>query len=204
MKRLLFLLFIVSSAFKAEAKKMVYPIEVIAGSADLIVIGEISAVKSNSYSFKISETLKGKVYAIITVNMFKEWTCDSRFGKPKTGEKLCLFLKNVNSNWEIINGSTGEILISNNSITLGNEEYKHIDYQYNPYKLPITEFKNGIREFCKCYKLIGDYGYYDKPPYFLQTGSDKQVADFKKSSKFSAWLFQKLTPYPKRKIKIAS
>ena len=203
MKRLFFLLIIISSAFRAEAKKMVYPLEVIAGSADLIVIGEISAVKNNSYSFKIRETLKGKVYTTISVNMFKEWTCDSRFGKPKKGEKLCLFLKNVNYNWEIINGSSGEIQISNNSITLGNEEYKHIDYQFNPYTLPITEFKNGISAFCKCYKLIGEYGIYDKPSYFIQIANNKQVADFKKSSKFSAWLFQKMSIYTIKKNKIA-
>lgn len=45
MKQTILLLFIIFSSLKVEAKKMNFPLEIITGSADLIVIGEIDIVK---------------------------------------------------------------------------------------------------------------------------------------------------------------
>ncbi|MFV8348031.1 hypothetical protein [Flavobacterium sp. ZB4P13] len=197
MKQIIIFLFIILFASKVEAKKMDYPIEVMAGISELIVIGEINIVKGNLYIFDIKETLKGKLYKSISVKLFKEWTCDTRFAKPKKGQKLCLFLKRGLSNWEIINGSTGELLISDNSITLGGyEEYKHIDYKFTPYCLSVEEFKNGIREFSKCYRFIGEYDFMDKKAHFEQICDNKQISKFKSINKFSAWLYKKMTKYP--------
>lgn len=197
MKHLIIFFLIIFSTLKVEAKKMVYPIEIISGMSDIIVIGEIDIVKDNSYTFRISETLKGKVYKTISVQKFKEWTCDTRFGKVLKGQKFCLFLKKGLTNWTIINGSTGELIISNNSITLGgDEEYKHVDYKFTPYRLSVDEFKNGIREFSKCYRFIGEYDFMDKKAHFEQICDYKQISKFKKINNFSAWLYKKMTKYP--------
>lgn len=200
MKQIITFLFIILLASKAEAKKMVYPIEIVAGMSELIVMGEINTVKGNVYIFDIDETLKGKLYKSISVEMFKEWTCDARFAEPKKGQKLCLFLKRGTTNWEIINGSTGELLISNNTITLGDEEYKHVDYKYTPYRLSVEEFKIGLREFSKCYRFIGKYDFRDEKAHFEQIGDDKQIAKFKSSNTFSAWLYKKMTKYSAVKV----
>jgi hypothetical protein len=191
----IFTIFILS-ALTVEAKKFIYPIEIVAGTADIIVVGQIEKVKGNSYTFKISETLKGNTYETITVEKFKEWTCDRRFGKVEKGQQLCLFLKKGLTHWSIINGSTGERLISNDSIALGGyEEYTHVDYQFTPYRLSLMEFKNGIRDFCKCYEFIGKYEMFGDKPSFKQLCSDQQISTFKTSSKFSAWLNDKMTNY---------
>ncbi|MBW4362821.1 hypothetical protein [Flavobacterium taihuense] len=197
MKHTIIFLLIIFSTLKVEAKKIVSPIEIISGMADIIVIGEIDIVKDNSYTFKISETIKGQVYKTISVRKFKEWTCDTRFGKVKKGQRLCLFLKKGSTNWTIINGSTGELLILNNYITLGgDEEYIHVDYKFTPYRLSVQEFKNGIREFSKCYRFIGEYDFMDKKAHFEQICDDKQISKFKSINKFSAWLYKRMTKYP--------
>jgi hypothetical protein len=197
MKQIILFLFIILFVSKVEAKKLVYPIEVMTGISELIVIGEINTVKGNKYIFDINETLKGKLFKSISVEMFKEWTCDIRFIKPTKGQKLCLFLKKGMINWEIINGSTGELLISDNSITLGGyEEYKHVDYKFTPYLLSVEEFKNGIKEFSKCYRFIGKYDFMDENAHFEQICDDKQISKFKSTSKFSTWLYKKMTKYP--------
>lgn len=200
MKQIITVLFIILLASKAEAKKMVYPIEIVAGIAELIVVGEINSVKGNTYIFDIGETLKGKQYKSITVKMFEQWTCDTRFGEPKKGQKLCLFLKRGMTNWQIINGSTGELLISNNAITLGDEEYKHVDYKYTPYRISVEEFKIGLREFSKSYRFVGEYDFRDEKAHFEQIGDEKQISKLKNTNKFSAWLYKKMIKYSAVKV----
>lgn len=91
MKQKILILLIIFSSLKAEAKKDIFPLTLIAANADLIVIGEIDMVKNGSYTFKISETIKGQAYKTINVKMFNEWICDPRFEKAKKGQKLFLF-----------------------------------------------------------------------------------------------------------------
>jgi hypothetical protein len=202
MKQTILLLFIIFSSLKLEAKKMDFPFEVLSGSADIIVIGEIYGIKNNSYTFKITETLKGQVHKIISVNMFKEWTCDFRFDKPKIGQQLCLFLKKKFSSWEIINGSAGELFISGNSIYLGGEDsIIFVNDKIVRNSISLAQFKNGIRDFCKCYQFIGEFSYFStKPQYFIQTCSDLQISNFTNKSKFSEWLFNKMQSYRIEKI----
>jgi hypothetical protein len=202
MKQTILLLFIIFLSLKVEAKKMDFPFEVVVGSADIIVIGEIYGIKNNSYTFKITETLKGKVHKIISVNMFKEWTCDIRFSKPKIGQKLCLFLAKNFSSWDIINGSAGELQISDNLIYLGGEDsIIFVNHKIVQNSISLTQFKNGISDFCKCYQFIGEYGFRNNnPQYFIQTCSDLQIYNLKNRNKFSAWLFEKMERYSIQKI----
>lgn len=196
MKRTIIFLFLLFFVSKVEAKKLNYPIEVIAGSAELIVLGEIEMVKGDIYIFNISETLKGEPINSVSVEMFKEWECDKRFVKPQKGQKLCLFLRRGLKGWKIINGSSGELIISNNMITLGSyEEFKHRDSQFTPYQLPLEEFRNGIVKFCKCFEFIGEYGFGNEKAHFKQIASDKQISKFKESSDFSSWILEKMKKY---------
>jgi hypothetical protein len=191
MKQKILILFIIFFSLKAEAKKDIYPLTLIAGSADLIVIGEINLVKNGTYIFKINETIKGQIYNTITVKMFQEWDCDPRWEKPKKGQKLFLFLKKGQKEWEIINGSSGEMFISKNTIYLGGEDsIKIVNNQISRNDMSLIEFKNTIKDFCKCYIFVGDGDYRNpNPQYYLQICSDRQIAEFEKRSKFSTKLF---------------
>jgi hypothetical protein len=195
-------LFIIFSSLKSEAKRREFPLVAVAGSADLIVIGEINGVKDNSYTFKIKETLKGKKYNVISVEMFKEWTCDTRIEKAVKGQKLCLFLKKKSSSWEIINGSAGELFISGSSIYLGGDDSMIlVNHEIARNSISLAQFKNAISDFCKCYQFIGEFDYFSgKPQYFIQTCSDLQISTFKCKSKFSTWLFEKMERYSIQKI----
>lgn len=101
------------------------------------------------------------------------------------------------SNWEVINGGTGELFISGSLVYLGGDDsMKIVNNKIESNTLSLLEFKNGIRDFCKCYQFIGklefrtgEYGY------FIQTCSDLQVSNFKSRSKFSGWLFKNMEGY---------
>lgn len=202
MKQKILLLFILFFSVKVEAKKDIFPLTLIAANADLIVIGEIDMVKNDTYTFKTGETLKGQTYKKITVKMFEEWTCDNRFEKAKKGQKLFLFLKKGQNHWDIINGSSGELFISNNLIYLGGEDsMKIVNNKITQNDMSLTEFKNTIRDFCKCYIFIGDGDYRNKnPQYFLQICSDRQISEFEKRSKFSTKLFEEMKTHRVEKL----
>lgn len=187
-KPILIVVFLLS-ALTVEAKRFIYPIELLAGTADLIVVGEIQKLKGNSYTFKIRETLKGDAHESIAVKMFEEWECDRRFDKPEAGQRLCLFLKKGATRWTIINGGTGERLILNDSVNLAN--YSGL----SPYRLSLTEFVNGIKEFCKCYDLVGEYELFGDKPTFRQLCTDEHAHAFKNTNQFSAWIFNRMSTY---------
>jgi hypothetical protein len=196
LKSVFLTLFIFFSVLKVEAKKNIFSTEIVIGCSEIIVIGEIENVHKGTYTFRINETLKGKIYKTITVEEFDEWICDARFDKVKKGQKLCLFLKKRLTNWTIINGSTGELSISGDSITLGGyEEYKHIDFEFTPYRLSLNEFKNGIREFCKCYQFFGDYDYRIGNFHVEQISTNSQIRKFIRRSNFTEWLYEKMKRY---------
>lgn len=203
MKQKILILFIIFFSVKVEAKKDIFPLTLIAANADLIVIGEIDMVKNDTYAFKIGETLKGQKYKTISVKIFEEWICDTRWEKPKKGQKLFLFLKKRQSHWEIINGSSGELFISKNTIYLGGEDsMKIVNNKITRNDMSLTEFKNTIKDFCKCYSFIGELGRYTegKAQYLLQICSDRQISELEKRSKFSTKLFEKMKGYRIQKL----
>lgn len=174
-----------------SAKKMILPIEVVAGTADMIVIGEIISVDNNFYLFRVTETIKGKSSPVIRVEQFDEWTCDVRYAKAKAGQKLFLFLKNVNGKFEIINGSTGEIPVIDNTVTLAYERYSHTNYKSSSYKLKLAEFKAGIKGFIHLFAMIGANKGND-PVYFLQNGKESELKLFMATGGFAQWIYEKL------------
>lgn len=185
--KLIAVLFCLATAFTSQAKKYIYPLEHVIGLADLIVVGEIESVEQNTYTFRITETLKGDVHASIRVEKFKEWTCDTRYAKHEKGQKLCLFLKRGLLSWSIINGSTGERPILEQTVYLETGE--------DIYKLPLAEFSEGITACCRCYKSVVVSLRDEEIVTFAQVCSDEEVAAFKSSSKFSKWLYEKISAH---------
>lgn len=203
MKKIILLVFIILSSLKAEAKKDIFTLNLIAANADLIVIGEIDMVKKNSYTFKINETIKGQTYKTIVVKMFDEWICDTRFEKAEKGQKLFLFLKKRQNYWDIINGSSGELFISKNTIYLGGlDSLKIVNNKITRNDMSLTEFKNTIQDLCKCYCYVGELASYkeSKAQYLLQICNDRQISELEKRSKFSTKLFEEMKRYRVTKL----
>ena len=129
-----------------SVKKRVLPFYEVINQADLIVHGTIIKTEPSSYDLKIKVYLKGKEAWQIKVNQWKEWICDKRNGKPYVGEELLLFLsRDEQRNYNIINGSTGELQIKNNG-----EVHSNMLWQIK--ELKLAEVKLGIQYFLECFK----------------------------------------------------
>ncbi len=156
MKAIISIILFLGFTSNSTIKKRFLPYSLVIAKADLIVEGEIS---NNSfyvyeYEFKVTEFLKGKSEKIITVDMWREWTCDKRIESPKNGQKLILFLtKRENGDYKIIHGSTGELFIRDNDSveTYMNSELPKLD-----------ELKIGIKMFLKAFEYIKDDNDYFK------------------------------------------
>lgn len=182
------LLLIIASAFfslKAEAKKSVYPLEMIISMSDLIVTGEISEIDAGTYTFKISETLKGKSDASITVQKFREWECDQRQKPYMKSQRLVLFLHKNGSEYEIINGSSGELFI------IGND----VEYLYENQKKPkVADFLQAVKNFQQCYALKADYDPFGTNT-FKTLKNKKAIESMRAENEFSTWLFDRAKNY---------
>ena len=196
MKQILLLTIFIICNLTVMGKKIIYPIEIVAGTADLIVIGKIIQVNKTTYNFRIEETIKGQRKEMILVNQHIDWECDTRQSKYASGQRLFLFLSKGKKVWTLINGTTGEIPIINGELTLMYEEYKHIKYKYNPYRLSLVEFRDGMIGFTNCFKFKGEYDElsFEKET-FIQLCNDRKAAIFWKTSKFTVWLHKKMKNY---------
>ncbi len=146
MKHLFLIVLFLATSTIVSAKKMITPIELVALQADLIVVGEIINVNSNSYQFKVTNQIKGESTSQLTVQKFTEWECDVRFDKVKIGQKLFLFLKKKNKKFELINGNTGEIPIIDNQLILNHQVEKE-------FKIDLLEFQTAIKKFSECFMI---------------------------------------------------
>lgn len=194
-KRIATLILILIFSLSGMAKKMILPIELVAIQADIIVTGQIIAVNNDSYDFEISKYLKGIGVKVIKVKQFEQWTCDTRYAPVATGQKLILFLLAGRGIFTIINGSTGEIPILKNEVSLEMEQYN--SRKFIPYKLSVTQFSEGIQKLIFCFdmqKRCNDC----YPDNLLQKCSDAEITIFISTSKFTAWLYDKI----KRQYKI--
>lgn len=83
----------------------------------------------------------------------------------------------------------------------GEDSMKIVNNKITRNDMSLTEFKNTIKDFCKCYCFIGNGDYRNKnPQYFLQICSDRQISEFKKRSKFSTKLFEEMKRYNVKKL----
>lgn len=169
---------------KTEAKKRFVPYEIIIGSADLVVEGEIVSVSNGFYRFKVNEFLKNNSEDIITVEMFPEWTCDSRIVPATKGQKLLLFLSKSNHEfYQIINGSTGELFVDN---VPANFYYDFVFEDYN-------DIKNGIKLFVKSFDYCGElYPKFNEKQTFKKLLSEAELSRLDLKSKFFKSIRKKL------------
>ena len=185
MKHILSIALLLTISTSSYARKLYYPLEVVAGMADLIVVGEIECVNQGSYQFKITKTVKGKKTGSIKVQMFKEWTCDHRIKKAETGQKLFLFLNKKGGKHEIINGSSGEIFIEDDKVlkTINGE------------KPTVDELANSIKYFVKAFKLKNkNYKPLDETV-FIQLLPENEIKKLAKESILTNWFFDKIKDY---------
>jgi hypothetical protein len=184
MKTIIALVLTISLFSKAEAKKIFLPYEIIIGSADLIVEGEIISVSNGFYKFKVTEYLKHNSEKIITIEMFPEWTCDSRIIPAEKGQKLLLFLtKSTDNFYQIINGSTGELFI----------ESVPADFYYDFVFEDYTDIKNGIKLFVKSFDYCGElYPKFNEKQTFKKLLSETELKKLDLESKFFKFIRKKL------------
>lgn len=146
MKTLITILLFFGLVLNSSFSKIVMSYPAVISKADLIVEGKISDVSFSvyEYNFNVTEYIKGESQEEIIINMWKEWSCDKRIKRAEKGQKLLLFLtKRSNGEYEIINGSTGELFITENDSL----------QTFFRYKLPKREeFKSAIRMFSKAFK----------------------------------------------------
>ena len=177
MKTLISIILLLSFTTNSKIKKIILPYGIVISKADLIVEGKISTLSGNEYDFKITEFINGKSSEIINVEMWKEWTCDSRIQKAEIGQKLILFLtKTDDGKYQIINGSTGELFIGkDNSVnTFMKSEFPN-----------VTEMKNGIKLFLKAYEFKGSlYPRHNEENYFKRLIEQSKIDKMMNENKF--------------------
>jgi hypothetical protein len=176
-----------------NAKKRIYPIEIVSAVSNLIVVGKITSITPNTYQFEISETIKGASSKHITVIKFEEWTCDIRFGPYIIGQRLLLFLIKNGPFYEIVNGGTGEIPISFNSIIFKYESFD--ENKFIPYKMSLRECIDGLLYFNQCFQLIGKHNDNRNDLTFRQICYDVNLSQTEKSINFKQWLIGKMSQY---------
>ncbi|MCK7590588.1 hypothetical protein M0G43_08390 [Subsaxibacter sp. CAU 1640] len=147
MKTLIFTIICVSLSNTNYFDKMVLPYSIVTSKTDLIVEGTIDEIYDGKYGFTISDFIKGKDQKTIYVTIGKQWTCDIRKTDYKKGQKLILFLIKENGKYQIINGSTGELII--------NDDGSILRHKYQP--LPdLTILKDGIKMLIKSIDYNGE------------------------------------------------
>lgn len=173
------------------AKKAFLSMQILAGTADVIVTGKITGVSGNSYVLGIDQVIKGNVVNKITVKMFAEWTCDYRWKKPVPGQELLLFLTKTNSDtFEIINGSTGEIFIIADTL--------HSIWDFKQ-QVKIADVITALKHFVTSYVVIKSDNAAKKGFVFNQLKPDAEIDSFKKLNDFSSWLFNGMKDYGVKK-----
>ncbi len=132
---------------QADAKKHIWPFACVVHSADLIVVGEIIAVRAHSVLLRIEENVFGTCAdSVITVERWKEWTCDMRFAPYEKGQRLLLLLAKDKDRYAPINASTGELPVQQDSVSVrGNERFA------------LGELTSAMRDVRRCFRLIAPY-----------------------------------------------
>ena len=144
MKTLISVILYLGLTINSNFKKNILPYCLVILKAELIVDGNISKVSENEYDFQITEFVKGESSKTISIEMWKEWTCDRRIKKPIDNQRLILFLRKVdNGNYKIINGSTGELFIEDDNSV---KTYTKTDFFPE-----VQEVKKGIKLFLKAF-----------------------------------------------------
>lgn len=151
MKTLVSLILFFSFTKDIDVDKQTLSYAIVTSKSDLIVEGKINEIFDGKYNFTVQDYLKGNSPEIIKVNKWKEWICDSRQIKHEIGQNLILFLqKNNKGEYNIINGSTGELIINNDGNIL-RDKYQKLPNQ--------TTIKEGVKLLLKSIRYTGELYY---------------------------------------------
>ncbi|MFH7010308.1 hypothetical protein ACHRV5_00465 [Flavobacterium sp. FlaQc-52] len=176
-----FLLFL-NPSVNFDYKKRILPYSIVISKADLIVEGSITSVSKGKYELLINQFIKGKSTQKIKVEIFEDWMCDRRIEKPKTGQKLILFLEKENSYYSIINQSTGELFVAkDNSVRT-----------FMMDKFPkSTVLKKGITMFLDTYTCQGNLNdRFLQNIHFQKKKTSTEIDKMKKENEFFKYLVE--------------
>ena len=157
--------------FKSDKRdwKAIVPFEHLVYQSELIVYGEISKTDEKVYQFEIAKMIKGneKVCNEIIIEKWNDWACDVRGKEHKIGQQIILFLKKENprkESWEIINGSTGEMIIESNKYWIyhKSEIFKSVNLVEKYFK-KVGEWKSKINcSSMELTKFRSENAFFDK------------------------------------------
>lgn len=175
---------------QAHAKKHIWPFACVVHSADLIVVGEITAVSAHSVLFRIDEQVFGSsADSVITVERWKEWTCDRRFAPYAEGQRLLLLLAKDKDRYTPINASTGELPVQQDSVPVYREGER----------FALSELTSAMRDVRSCFKTVVPYGpaFDDKPSALVIEHTCPRAGTPDPPSRVSArvWLYRQSIPY---------
>jgi len=191
MKSILTIFIFLSLSFSNAIKKSVLNYGIAIVKADLIVEGQVSKISKDNYEFKIKDWVKGKSSDKVSVNIWKEWTCDERIEEHKIGQKLVLILSKADGiGYNIINDSTGELFIQDDN---------SIKTFYEPnLSSNISDLKDGIKMFLKAYDFKGS-AYYNlknkEERYFVRLIEQNEIDKMIVKNSFFEWMAKNLKYY---------
>jgi hypothetical protein len=137
-----------------------------AGTADLIITGKISAVKGNDISLQIADVVTGdKPEGDFSYAAFRTLKSAKRWGKYVVGEEVLLFLQKDGDKFKIMgDAGEGEKLIMNGKIYLDSRgEAVFNKFTYFPLpggktsiyaeELDLAEFKEAVKLYPNCFSV---------------------------------------------------
>lgn len=174
----------------AFGKKHVWPFACVLHSADLIVVGEITAVRANSVLLRVEEKVYGTCSdSVITVARWKEWTCDVRFAPYEKGQRLLLLLAKDKDRYTPINASTGELPVQQDSVSVHRESER----------FALSELTSALRDVRTCFRTLVPYrpALSDEPSELVIEHTCPHAGTPNPPRQISArtWLYRQSIPY---------
>jgi hypothetical protein len=175
MRTILSIIILLSSTINNDFKKRIIPYGIVISKADLIIEGKVSNNSKNNYDFSVTEFIKGQSLKNIYVKKWGEWTCDKRIQKIEKGQRLILFLNKIKENeYEVINGSTGELFVENNNSV---KTFMKSDFP------SVNKIKSGIKSFLKAFEFKGTLEY-NEEKYFNRLIEQSKIDKIMNENKF--------------------
>lgn len=187
MKYFIYISILLSLISQVDVRKNTLPYGIVISKADIIVEGTIIAKEKDSYQFKITEFVKGNATETINVEIWEEWNCDKRIKDLKRNQRLLLFLKNGKTNYNVINGSTGELFVlEDNSV----KTFMKTDFP------KIKELKKGVKLFLKAFEYHGKlYPNLDEDYYFKRLIEQSEIDKMAQENGFMKFLVSQIKNY---------
>jgi hypothetical protein len=123
MKIRLLILTLCLSSLTARASYNSIPLLKLICAADVIALGEITALDSSTFTFSIKKSLFDDLTEI-TVAQFTDWECAKRWTDYEIGQKILLFAVKLNDHSDIYrplgSGNEGELPVFEDNVYINN------------------------------------------------------------------------------------